>query len=242
MILLRSIQNQCIGVLKIMRSLAKIGTLAAMGILTVGAALASPVSIQLTSGSASYSGSAVPGSDTAGFGSSNFNGWNISYAFGTSGSPVADGSTATGGLDLGTLSATCVVGTGTCSALTITVSSDGFTTPAANFSVGLSNNQVYGNGMVSQQAFVNQNLIDTLSVDGSQTKTWIGGGVPSSYPYSLQLVDVLTPTCAPDVTTCNDKFSVDASISSVPEPGSLALFGAGLLGFALLMRRRARQG
>ena len=224
------------------RRFSKFGLVAAaVGVLTAGAAYASPVSIYLVSGSATHSQQAPSGSNTIGFSSSNFGGWDVTYANGTSGSPSASPNSINGGLDLGTLSAACLNEAG-CQALTITVSDTGFTTPTNDFTLIGSNDQKNGQGMVQQTGWVKGNVIGTMTLTNSQTKTLVGGGIPTSMPYSLTLTDVLTPVCSNGVTTCNASFSFDGSITTVPEPGTLALFGAGLLGFALLMRRRrARQ-
>lgn len=229
------------------RRISKFGLIAAtVGALVAGTAFASPVTIVLTSGAASASMSAPVGSDTTGFSSSNFNGWDIQYANATSGSPNAN--TYFGALDLGTLSATCVpyagtgpTPTGWCGALTITASDTGFTTATTGFVMGGSNTQTAGMGTVEQSSWVNSTLIGSFLLTNTAHNEVVGGGMPSSNPYSLTLTAVLTPNCG-DATSCNAGFSFDGSIRSVPEPGTLALFGAGLLGCALVIsRRRARQ-
>ena len=48
-------------------------------------------------------------------------------------------------------------------------------------------------------------------------------------------------TGAPDPATDSNNNIVLMSVTTVPEPGTLALFAAGLLGCALFVRRRARQ-
>jgi hypothetical protein len=57
------------------------------------------------------------------------------------------------------------------------------------------------------------------------------GGVGSVAPYSLTLDQVFT-------ATNNGLFSVDGSVSSVPEPGAVMLFGTVLALCASRLRRR----
>lgn len=221
-----------------MRRISSFGLVAgAVGLLAVQAAHASPVTISLSSGTASATMFAATGSNMTGFGSSDFGGWVITYANGTSGSPSASPNSLTGGLDLGTLSAACLNGS-TCQALTISVSDTGFTTPTNGFILIGSNDQKNGEGMVGLTGWVNSTEIGSMSLLNSQTETLVGGGMPSSNPYSLKLTAVLMPGCTEGSSTCASTFSFDGSITSVPEPGTLALFGASLLGLAFFVRRR----
>ena len=229
------------------RRISKLGLIAAtVGALMAGTAFASPVTLHLSSGSSSTTLSAPVGSDTVGYSTTNFNGWDIQLASATSGSPNAN--TIFGALDLGTLSATCVpyagtgpTPTGWCGALTITASDTGFTTQTTGFIMAGSNSQTSGMGSVQQTGWVNDTEIGSIMLTNTDHNTVVGGGMPSSNPYSLMLTAVLTPNCG-EATSCSSGFSFDGTIQSVPEPGTLALFGAGLLGCALVIsRRRARQ-
>jgi hypothetical protein len=133
--------------------------------------------------------------------------------------------------------------------LTLSISDVGFTTGTGHpgFANTLGGVQT-GAGSVSQTASygVSDLYFDTSGVIGmvalSSTggiKTLngmvSGGGPVGPSPYSLTLTDVLT-----DAGTGKNSvtFSLDGEVAAVPEPGALILFGAGLIGCAIALRRR----
>jgi hypothetical protein len=194
---------------------------------------------------------------TVAYSNSDFYGWNLeSFLYninqsqitvpqtvGTSYSP----SVTPFALDLQTLSAACALSS--CNALTISISDVGFTSPL--IAGGLLSNvggTLTGNGSVTQTAYfdpLNRYFGQTVAIPavavsgpGAVSGSAAGGGPwpwGDSTAYSLTLTDTLTANCSG--SNCAT-FSLDNNITSVPEPGTLALFGAGLLGIGLLVRRR----
>ena len=225
------------------RHISKLGLITAIGALAAGTAFAGPLEMSISSGSQSTGAfNVVSGTSYA---NSDFNGWNISYFTPVSNSP----STQPFGLDLGGLVAACGNASG-CSSLTVFISDTGFTTPVGmgDFTTGLANNQMgLGTGTVMQTAYYDAGnaymgetgTIGSITLNGFGSQTVSGGG-PASGMYSLTLVDTFSASC--NTAGCA-AFSIDGNISDVPEPGTLALFGAGLLGCGLFLvrRRRARQ-
>lgn len=228
-----------------------LGLAAAIGVLLAGTALAGPMELSLSSGGSSTGNMSI--SNGGVYSNADFNGWNVSYLTPTSNSPTAD----PWGLNLSGFTASCVSLSG-CADLTISLSGTGFTTPVAmsGFGIGLTNNNSMGptamTGTLQQTAyydmgnsfFGNSNTIGSLTLKGFGSSFANGGG-PTTGSYSLTLVDTFSSSCK--VADCAI-FAIDSSIgaaaatsTTVPEPGTLALFAAGLLGCALWMRRRARQ-
>ena len=73
--------------------------------------------------------------------------------------------------------------------------------------------------------------LQTVSGDGSSFES--AGMTDVGAPYSLTLVDTLW-------AGSGNSYSTDGRITQTPEPGALAMFGAGLLGCALFINRRRR--
>lgn len=228
------------------RHVTKLGLVAAigaMGAMMAGTALATPLEMNLSSGSSTATGISVyPTANAAGYYNADFNGWDVEYIMtGNSNSP----SLTPFGIDLGGVVAACQNASG-CDPLTVSVSDTGFTTPTNGLETTLSDTQT-GMGSVMQQAYYDTSnsyfgtggSIGSVTLNGSGTMSAMGGG-PLSGMYSLTLVDTFSTSCT---STGCASFSIDGNITSVPEPGTLALFGAGLLGCGLFLvrRRRARQ-
>lgn len=231
-----------------MRRFIQLGLVATAIAAMTGTALASPIKMTLSSGATSVSGlTFYPTMNAAGYTNPNFNGWDIYYQLGTSNSPTV----TPFGIDLGGEVAACTNASG-CDPLTVSISDVGFTSVVSNFSTTVANNQT-GSGWVTQQAYYdlgNQYFntsgaiagsANPLMVNGTGTDSMMGGGpAGGASPYSLTLIETFNTSCT--MENCAS-FSVDGNITgNVPEPGTLALFGAGLLGMAWLARRRwARQ-
>ncbi len=77
------------------------------------------------------------------------------------------------------------------------------------------------------------NLIGSLTLSGPSTGITVNGGPDPIRSYSLTVADTFSFTGALDPS-----FQVQSTLVQVPEPASLALFGAGLLGMVMLVRRR----
>ena len=241
-----------------MKYLAGAGLAVAIG-LSAGTALATPIELTATSGTGPSTSILLPGSgDQVSYSNADFNGWNIRIAMGFSNSP----SLASGALDLTTV-ANCLT---TCNPLTIAISDIGFTTPLApnGLATGLSDTALGGSASITQWAFMDTantyfgstdpnassdfggaydastaSLIGTVTVNGGGAGSSADGGSGAAGPYSLTLVDQFCSDPAGANGTCagGTSFSSDGAITA-PEPGGLALFGAGLLGAALFAGRR----
>lgn len=245
------------------RRFIKIGLAASVvAAMAAGTALATPVLMQIstTDSQGAMHTMTITGTganpSTVAYLNSNFYGWNLEsflynqmsvpYTVGTSYSP----STSPFALDLQTLSAACQ--SSSCSALSISISDVGFTSPVlANGLISSVGGTLTGGGSVTQNAYLdplNQYFGTTESIGsvsvtgpGAVSGSTTGAGpwpVGDSTAYSLTLTDTLNANCSH--SSCAT-FSLDNNITSVPEPGSLALFGAGLLGLGLIMRKRVRR-
>ena len=154
-------------------------------------------------------------------------GWKISVTSGTSNSP----SDVPFGLDLSSLTATCSVG-GACAGGSLDVQySDINFSPSNPAFLTQYSATLNGTGSTSERAYFsnsNTQFAETtlIGLVGPFTATNHGsatGGVGSVAPYSLTLDQVFTDSGSAV------SFSVDGSVSSVPEPGAVILLGTVLL-------------
>jgi hypothetical protein len=238
------------------KSFSRLGLIGiAASAITAGTAFAGPIQMFLTSGGQTTSvmigSGGTPSSSSF---TATLNGWTISGMTGTSYSP---GLNSFVGLDLGGYTATCV-GVGGCSSdpLTVAISATGFTTPISTngFLLEFSGNVHGGTATTSaywdtaNTYFCNSadtaaidcgssNLIGSLTLNSASKGLSIAGGPDTIRSYSVTIIDTFAAGLGRDPS-----YSVDTTVTA-PEPGVLALFGAGLLGVALVIgrRRRARQ-
>ncbi len=228
---------------------SKLGVIVgAVGLLATATAFASPMQLELTSGTQStgilmYSASGCAAGvvvcqpNGLQYSNLNFNGWTIYVAGGASNSPTL----SPFGIDINSLTATCNSGNCGSDNLVISISDTGFTTNPLPGTVGLSLTSS-STGKVTQQAYglssngyfdMSNPLggLQTVSGDGSSFEST--GMTDVAAPYSLTLVDTLW-------AGSGNSYSTDGRITQTPEPGALAMFGAGLLGCALFINRRRR--
>lgn len=232
-----------------MRRSIQLGLVAtAMVAMTAGTALAGPLETTLSSNGQTISGlTFYVGAGTTGYSTSNFMGWAFTTKLTNSGSSPA---LTSFGVNLSNTYASCQNTSG-CAPLTVAFSGVGFTSSVADFGTSLTNAQT-GTGKVVQQAYYDpsntyfgmSNTIvgSAFGLNGSGTTSMIGGGPVDGAvsPYSLTLVDTFSDACTS--TSCAT-FQIGTDVvGNVPEPGTLALFGAGLLGLALFLRRRHHAG
>jgi hypothetical protein len=236
------------------RRFFRIGLIASVaGAMSVGTAFAGPIEMFLTSGGQTTTvligNTGDPSSVSF---SGTLNGWTITA--GTGGTSYSPGLNTMIGIDLGGYTATCV-GVGGCSKdpLTIAVSATGFTTPidTNGFLMEFSGN-VHG-GQVTSSAYwdtadtyfcnsgsgawvgcSSSDLIRSLSLGNGTGSESALGGPDTIRSYSLTVVDTFSAGLGGDPS-----YSVDTTVTqSVPEPATLALFGAGLLACAVAVSRR----
>jgi hypothetical protein len=127
--------------------------------------------------------------------------------------------------------------------LVVSFSANGFSTPfgAANWLSQFSGNIIFGSATVTQQTYLD--TTDTLL----GTDTPLGTLTTASTPFGLAdvtgattsglfaITEIFTIT-----TTGPAQVSLDGSVVYAPEPASLALLGAGMLGLAALSRRKSK--
>lgn len=236
------------------KRLSKLGLIAGIaGAMISGTAFAGPIEMFLTSGGQTTS-VIIGNTDTPSSVSytGTFNGWTITA--GTGGTSYSPDLNSLIGLDLGGYTATCV-GVGGCSSdpLTVVISATGFTTPIGTDDALLEfSGNVHG-GTVTTSAYYDTadtyfcngddtasndcgsgNLIGSLTLGSGSGGMSVWGGPDTIRSYSLTIIDTFSAGAGGDPS-----YSVDTTLT-VPEPGTLALFGAGLLGCALIIGRRRR--
>ncbi len=238
---------------------AQLGLAAAMGAMLAGTAFAGPLALQMSLASGTNPPDTFRIASGTTYTNPDLNGWNIRSLVASSDSP----SVQPFGLNLNGL-VSCLNASG-CVPLRVAVSATGFTSHAgmAAFGTGLVDNNAMGpgadTGTVVQMAYYDAgdtalseaHPIGAITLDGFGSGYVSGGasGLAPTSDYSLTFVDTFTDHCAHSDCAL---FGIDASLdgilgdsrgdgsSTVPEPGTLALFGAGLLGCALFMGRRRR--
>ncbi len=228
---------------------SKLGVIVgAVGLLATATAFASPMQLELTSGTQSTgilmysasgcaSGLVVCQSNSLEYSNQDFNGWTIDVAGGASNSPTL----SPFGIDINSLTATCNSGNCGSDNLVISISDTGFTSAPLPGTVGLSLTSS-STGKVTQQAYgLNSNsyfdmsnmlgVMQTVTGDGASFES--AGMADAASPYSLTLVDTLW-------AGTGTSYSTDGRIVQTPEPGALVMFAAGLLGCAVFINRRRR--
>jgi hypothetical protein len=127
--------------------------------------------------------------------------------------------------------------------LVVTFSANGFTTPfgAANWLSQFSGNIIFGSATVTQQTYLD--LTNTLLGTGTLLSTLTSSNTPfglsavtdatTSGPFAITEIFTITTQGAAQV-------SLDGSVVYAPEPASLALLGAGMLGLAAFSRRKSK--
>jgi hypothetical protein len=127
--------------------------------------------------------------------------------------------------------------------LVVTFSANGFTTPtgAANWLSQFSGNFIFGSATVTQKTYLDST--DTLLGTGTALTTLTSSATPfglsavadatTSGPFAITEVFTITTPGAAQV-------SLDGSVVYTPEPASLALLGAGMLGLAAFSRRKSK--
>jgi hypothetical protein len=233
------------------------------GAMATSTAFAGPIEMLLISGHRTELISGTTASPSSVSFTGTFNHWSITGP--TSGMSGMSGMSDSPNLvmNLSGYAATCTGSAAECSSnpLTIVISATGFTVPITTnqFLLGFGGSAQGGTATTSayydtsNSYFCNStdeddgggwglgnqcgssNLIGSLTLTGQSNGMSLNGGPDPIRSYSLTVSDTFSASGGLDPS-----YSVHTTLTNVPEPGTLALFGAGLLGYALVGNRRRR--